>query len=102
MTPSYSPRFSNIGISCYCCSFLFSHPDKGAESIVMQNFPLDKYRIKVLTAERLKEPTRQLLNDHGYAFVLNLTTWGESLWVHSSVRNELNWTAFETLGFRIA
>lgn len=72
---------------------------EGAETFVMKNFPLSQYRIKIITAERLKGDIREFLKQHGYEFVERLTRWGESLWVHSSVRDELDWTVLERLKF---
>jgi hypothetical protein len=69
----------------------------GAESYIMEAFPLEKYRIKILTAERLKGSIRSYLKEKGYEFVIRLSSWGESLWILSSIKNELNWTAFHDL-----
>lgn len=65
----------------------------------MQNFPLDQYRIKIITAERLRGDIRGYLKSHGFEFVTRLTRWGESLWVHHSVREELDWTVMERFNF---
>lgn len=67
----------------------------------MQNFPFDAYQIKIITAERLRGPIREVLKSHGFQFVTRLTKWGESLWVHYSVRDELDWSAMEKFNFPI-
>jgi Methyltransferase FkbM domain len=72
---------------------------EGAETFIMQNFPLDLYRIKIITAERLRGPIRQFLKDHGYEFITRITKWGESLWVHSSYRDELDWSVLDKYSF---
>jgi Methyltransferase FkbM domain len=72
---------------------------EGAESFIMQNFPLDQYRIKIITAERLRGPIRQYLKSQGYEFITRITRWGESLWVHSSYRNELDWSVIDQFQF---
>eukprot|EP00977_Amphora_coffeiformis_P017349 scaffold5567_cov169-Amphora_coffeaeformis.AAC.5 len=51
--------------------------------------PLQEYRIKVITAERLKGPVRHFLKNHSYDFAEKLTRWGESLWVHRDFKKEL-------------
>ena len=72
---------------------------EGAESFIMLNFPLSRYRIKIITAERLRGEIRGFLKSHGYVFVQRLTRWGESLWVHESVKDDLDWNILETLHF---
>ncbi|GAX29088.1 hypothetical protein FisN_7Hh318 [Fistulifera solaris] len=72
---------------------------EGAETFVLQQFPLSQYRIKIITAERLKGDIRVFLKGHGYEFVAKLTRWGESLWVHTSVKDELDWSVLKRLEF---
>jgi Methyltransferase FkbM domain len=72
---------------------------EGAESFIMQNFPLDQYRIKIITAERLRGPIRQYLKSQGYEFITRITRWGESLWVHNAYRNELDWSVVDQFQF---
>lgn len=69
----------------------------GAEALILQNFPLHEYRIKIMTAERVHGPTLDLLQKHGYVHIRTISTFGESLWIHKSVQNELNWSAFDAL-----
>jgi hypothetical protein len=71
----------------------------GAETFIMQHFPLDVYRIKIITAERLRGDIRRYLKSQGYEFVTRLTSWGESLWVHESVRDELDWSVMQRFHF---
>ena len=72
---------------------------EGAEAFIMMNFPLDRYKIKVITAERLKGPIRAYLKQHGYEFIQKLTRWGDSLWVHESIKNSLDMTALDRFHF---
>ena len=72
---------------------------EGAESFIMLQFPLQHYRIKIITAERLRGEIRNYLKTAGYVFVRRLTRWGESLWVHESVHDELDWSVLERLDF---
>jgi|UniRef100_A0A8J9TJE9 hypothetical protein len=74
---------------------------EGAESFIMMNFPLDKYQIKVITAERLRGPIREFLKGHGYVFVKKLTRWGESLWIHNSAKDELDLQLIQQFNFPI-
>jgi hypothetical protein len=57
---------------------------EGAEYLVMQNFPFDKYRIKVLTVERPKDNLKKLFAKEGYIHLKDLAWWGETLWAHKS------------------
>ena len=72
---------------------------EGAESFIMLQFPLQQYRIKIITAERLRGEIRNYLKTAGYVFVMRLTRWGESLWVHETVHDELDWSVLERLDF---
>lgn len=72
---------------------------EGAETYILQDFPFDRYRFSVITAERLRGEIRKYLKDNGYEFVQRLTRWGESLWVHKSVKDELDWTVLDRFGF---
>jgi hypothetical protein len=74
----------------------------GAESMIMESFPFDQYRIKIITGERLKGTIIPHLIQNGYELIANITGWGEQLWIHSTIKNELNWTAYATLGNKIA
>ena len=57
---------------------------EGAEFLVMQHFPFDKYRIKVLTVERPSAELKKLFAKEGYIFLKDLAWWGETLWAHKS------------------
>jgi hypothetical protein len=72
---------------------------EGAESFIMMNFPLQDYRIKIITAERLRGPIRAYLKAHGYEFVQKLTRWGEGLWIHSHYRDQLDMDAVSRFNF---
>ena len=78
---------------------IFCVVESGAETFIMQNFPLNEYSIKIITAERLKGEIRGYLRNHGYDFIQRLTRWGESLWVHRSVKDQLDWSALGRFGF---
>lgn len=57
---------------------------EGAEYYVMQSFPWDQYRIKVMTVERPKHELQKLLIDQGYIGIALLASFGETLWVQKS------------------
>lgn len=57
---------------------------EGAEYLIMQHFPFDRYLIRVLTIERPSEELRHLLQQHGYIFLKDLAWWGETLWAHTT------------------
>ena len=71
----------------------------GAETFILRNFPLNEYRIKIITAERLRGEIREYLKSHGYEFVERLTRWGESLWVHESAKDQVDWSVLERFDF---
>ena len=62
---------------------------EGAEGFILMQLPLEHYKIKLITAERLKGPVRQFLRNHSYEFCQKLTRWGESLWVHQDYKAEM-------------
>lgn len=68
---------------------------EGAESLIMKDFPFDKYTIKILTVERPKEDLQTLLKDKGYEFVKTISYFQETLWVHSSFKHELDLGRFQ-------
>jgi hypothetical protein len=70
---------------------------EGAEPFILLNFPIQQYRIKIITGERLRGEIRVFLKKHGYAFVRRLSGWGESLWVHESIWEELDWSVLDRL-----
>jgi hypothetical protein len=56
---------------------------EGAESLVMQDFPFDTYKILFLTIERPKDDLRDLLLKNGYKTISkDLANFGETLWFH--------------------
>ena len=57
---------------------------EGAEFLIMQHFPFDKYTIKILTIERPSNDLKKLLETHGYIMLKSLAWWGETLWAHKS------------------
>lgn len=65
---------------------------KGAEEIIMHEFPLQIYRFRILIIERPKENLRTHLERHGYVQILRLSRWGESLYIHSSFQEEMDMT----------
>lgn len=58
---------------------------EGAESLVMKDFPFSEYQINLITIERPKLDLHSLLTANGLVYVMNLTTWGETLWVHNAL-----------------
>jgi len=62
----------------------FSLDVEGAESLIMKDFPFTKFLINIMTVERPKPDLRTLLTANGLVYVMDLTKWGETLWVHNS------------------
>ena len=65
---------------------------EGAESLIMTNFPFDKYHFKFMTVERPKPDLETLLNENGYLFVAKLVSFGETLWMHNTTALPFNET----------
>ena len=63
----------------------FSLDVEGAESLVMSDFPFEKYKFKIMTLERPKDDLKDLLRNHGYKQIMKLTLWGETLWVNTNL-----------------
>ena len=68
---------------------------EGAESLIMKDFPFEKYTIKILTVERPKEDLQALLREKGYEFIKTISYFQETLWVHSSFKDELDLRRFQ-------
>ena len=65
---------------------------EGAEEFIMSSFPLEDYRIRILTIERPQEGLRKILESHGYINILRLSHWGEQLWIHESFQESMDMT----------
>mmetsp|Transcript_53059 Transcript_53059/g.60085 ORF Transcript_53059/g.60085 Transcript_53059/m.60085 type:complete len:339 (-) Transcript_53059:430-1446(-) len=63
---------------------------EGAEDFVMDSFPFDKYRIKVLTVERPKPRFFTIMEEQGYRCVGEISKFGEHLWVHKDFESDLD------------
>ena len=63
---------------------------EGAEFFVMKNFPFHDYTIKIVTIERPTGDLINLLSKNGYEKVKDLSTWGETLWIHSDFKDQLD------------
>lgn len=68
---------------------------EGAEELIMEDFPYDAHKILFITIERPKPGLKTLLEANGYKFVMLLIVWGETLWVHESVLDDLSMSEIE-------
>jgi hypothetical protein len=68
---------------------------EGAEDLVMSSFPFADYRFNILTVERPSESLSQILSSNGYILLKTLKAGKETLWIHSSIRNDLDMAALE-------
>ncbi|CAJ1942298.1 unnamed protein product [Cylindrotheca closterium] len=68
---------------------------EGAEDLVLSSFPFTEYRFNVLTVERPSEPLSQLLNENGYSLLKTLKAGKETLWIHDSIREEIDVSALK-------
>lgn len=55
---------------------------EGAETIVMDKFSWDRYTFKFLTIERPKNNFQNILKKNGCQKVIDVTSWGETLWAN--------------------
>lgn len=56
---------------------------EGAEHMIMETFPFQKYKIRFATIERPNQTLRKLLTENGYTHAnFTLSYWGETLWYH--------------------
>ena len=63
---------------------------EGAEDLVMSKFPFSEYLFHTLTVERPSTTLADLLTSHGYILLTTLKERTETLWVHSSIKDQLN------------
>ena len=63
----------------------FSLDVEGAETIVMEHFAWDQFQFKFMTIERPKDDLKAMLVSNGYKQVVQLTIWGETLWIHETL-----------------
>ncbi|CAE8613037.1 unnamed protein product [Polarella glacialis] len=66
---------------------------EGAESVVMQGFPWDRYQFNVLTLERPKKDLVEALLQHGYVKLRTNSVFGDETWVHTSLPGFKNFKA---------
>lgn len=60
----------------------FSLDVEGAESLVMNGFPWEKYKFNVITVERPKPDLKAALQGHGYRFLLKNSGFDDETWVN--------------------
>jgi len=63
---------------------------EGAEELIMKDFPFDNYTIHFATIERPNLKLQSLMKEHNYHFVIQLVSWGETLWVHGSILEKMS------------
>ncbi|GKZ00018.1 hypothetical protein MPSEU_000955200 [Mayamaea pseudoterrestris] len=68
---------------------------EGAEDFVMETFPFDRYRFRVLTIERSTDKLASILERHGYTLLKVLLAKQEFLWIHKDVESELDLSALQ-------
>jgi len=68
---------------------------EGAEEFIMEHFPLEQYEMKVLTVERPSQKLRQRLESFGYQYVMDISRWGETLWVYPKHMPNVDYEALE-------
>lgn len=76
----------------------FSLDVEGAELVVMQSFPFEDYKIRILTIERPRQALIDLLYEKGYVYLASFQSrkQDETLFAHSSTLDGLNRTIVDT------
>lgn len=59
---------------------------EGAEEMVLLKFDLQRYPIQILTIERPSQRLMDFLQTQNYKLLATLSSWGETLWAHHSVK----------------
>ena len=70
---------------------------EGAEDMVLQPTVLDAYQFNLITIERPSESLQKLLKSKGYKNLKVLTSFGDTLFAHTAIENQLNKTALDTV-----
>jgi hypothetical protein len=63
---------------------------EGAETYIMEFFPFEKYKFKIMSIERPKEKLKAILISHGYRHFKTISSWGETIWLNESYEEELD------------
>jgi hypothetical protein len=58
---------------------------EGAEEFILTSFPLEQYKISILTVERPSSTLMEFLQRHGFRLLATLSDWGETIWAHNAV-----------------
>jgi len=72
----------------------FSLDVEGAETLVMTDFPWDRYKFMILTVERPKPLLQRWLKKAGYHWLRKNSYWGDTTWIHWSIPgfDDIRWT----------
>jgi len=73
---------------------------EGAEEFILKQFPLNHFKIHLLSVERPKEALRALLEENGFEQLQRLSRWGETLWAHKDIRSQLDLSRLEEFSGR--
>eukprot|EP00928_Gymnodinium_smaydae_P057941 TRINITY_DN41160_c0_g1_i1.p1 TRINITY_DN41160_c0_g1~~TRINITY_DN41160_c0_g1_i1.p1 ORF type:complete len:309 (+),score=40.41 TRINITY_DN41160_c0_g1_i1:60-986(+) len=65
----------------------FSLDVEGAESLVMEGFPWEKYSFRVLTVERPKPDLQRALVQNGYHFLIKNSAFDDETWINENVES---------------
>ena len=75
---------------------------EGAEFLVMEAFPFDKYLFKVMTIERPNQDLVNLLLKNGYLYLAANNEDGmETAWIHKSMKSEINYDGIKEVGWLV-
>jgi hypothetical protein len=68
---------------------------EGAEELVTQGFPFERYQMNVLTVEWPSGKLRSLLEQNDYVLLKRLKRWGETVRNHRQVESSLDKSALD-------
>jgi hypothetical protein len=63
---------------------------EGAEYFVLSVFPLEEYKIRILTIERPTNQLKTFLESRDYKYIESIGRFGETIWAHSSEIDRIN------------
>lgn len=65
----------------------FSFDVEGAEQIILENFPFDKYTFLATTIERPSDQLVKILERNGYVYLTDHGNFGDKLFIHKTIPN---------------
>jgi Methyltransferase FkbM domain len=65
---------------------------EGAEEYIFADFPFNDYFFNILTIERPNDSLKSILFSNNYTLLLQITPWGETIWIRNDLMKGMNIT----------